>query len=59
MRIEARAVLMVLVAKRRTLWHVDLLYLLGASVYKAAENEGLQPDPQNLAELGKSLYTLR
>ncbi len=37
---------------------IDLLYLLGAAVFKAAEREGLAPDPKNLQELAISVYTL-
>ncbi len=37
---------------------VDLLYLLGAAVYKAAEQEGLKPRPANLEELVNSVHAV-
>jgi hypothetical protein len=37
---------------------IDLLYLLGATIYQVAVQEGLQPEPANLTELAQSVYTL-
>ena len=37
---------------------VDLLFLLGATVFQVAVQEGLKPDPENLKMLAKSVYTL-
>ncbi|MCP4350838.1 MAG: hypothetical protein GY795_35680 [Desulfobacterales bacterium] len=37
---------------------IDLLYLLGATVYKTALNEGLNPDEKNLRHLVDSVYTV-
>lgn len=35
---------------------VDVLFLLGAAIQKAATDEGLSPDPDNLEALAKSVY---
>lgn len=37
---------------------IDLLYLLGATVFQVAVQEGIHPDPKNLKELGESVYTV-
>ncbi len=37
---------------------IDLLYLLGATIYKTAEYEELKPDDKNLKELSNSVYTI-
>ncbi len=37
---------------------IDLLYLLGATIYQVAEHEGVHPDPRNLQELAESVYTV-
>ncbi len=37
---------------------VDLLFLLGATVFQVAAQEGLKPDSENLKLLARSVYTL-
>ena len=37
---------------------VDLLYLLGSAIFKAAEDEGLDPDRKHLEALVGSVYTI-
>ncbi len=37
---------------------IDLLYLLGATIFQVAEQEGLRPDPRHLQELARSVYTV-
>jgi hypothetical protein len=37
---------------------IDLLYLLGSSIFKAADDEGLQPNEANLEALAESVYTI-
>jgi hypothetical protein len=42
----------------RTANQIDLLYLLGATLFKVASDEGVNPDAQHLAELARSIYTV-
>ena len=37
---------------------IDLLYLLGATIFQTATNEGINPKKDNLDELAKSVYTI-
>ena len=37
---------------------IDLLELIGASIFKTAKDEGLEPDDENYRELEKSLYSI-
>lgn len=37
---------------------IDLLYLLGATVFQTAINEGLNPDSTHLRELAEAIYTV-
>ena len=37
---------------------IDLLYLLGAMIYRAAKDEGFEPAEDNLTALAKSVYTI-
>ncbi len=41
-----------------TATQVDLLYLLGAAIFKTAKKEGLNPTQAHLEELAKSVYTI-
>ena len=41
-----------------TATQVDLLYLLGAAIFKTAKEESLNPDRVHLEELVKSVYTI-
>ncbi len=42
----------------RTANQIDLLYLIGATIFRVAEQEGLKPDPENLRLLADSIYAL-
>ena len=42
----------------RTANQIDLLYLIGATIFQVAEQEGLKPDPENLRLLADSVYAL-
>src|ERR1043166_9725719 len=42
----------------RTTNQIDLLYLLGATIYQVASQEGVSPDPNHLQELAESVYTV-
>ena len=37
---------------------IDLLYLIGTAIFQAAVQEGFAPNPKNLEELHKSVYTI-
>ncbi len=37
---------------------IDLLYLLGATIFQVAVQEGVKPDSKNLQELATSVYTV-
>lgn len=37
---------------------IDLLYLLGATIFEVAEREGVEPDPEYLRKLAQSIYSL-
>ena len=42
----------------RTANQVDLLYLLGATIYRVAQKEGVEVRPELLQELANSVYTI-
>jgi len=37
---------------------IDLLYLMGVTIFQVAEQEGVKPEPKNLEELAASIYTV-
>lgn len=38
--------------------HLDLLYLLGISIFQVAVREGVNPDPRHLQALAESIYSI-